>query len=572
LRAILRFSVAIACLLSSTAAYAQLGLGQPGGGPGGFGAPPPGGGGGGKKKAAAAPTKPGEEAPHAAPNADDIARLTTQEPSLPVDPNAIPPSLEKRIGSDDTYEADVGRGTRTDRSFYGLYYKETSGNYSFKTLFPLWVERKQADDRASLFGFYYNRRSPKVDADILFPAFWHLRDDVTTTTVVGPFMHREAPPKGKEPGRHDNWVAPLFFEGSKTNGSGYFHVPLLGVFNQHTNHDGFNIAGPMYCKWKGGPSCDSRTTDEISMGVAPFYFYGRDEISEYEVIPPLLHYYRYTEAGDSSTNLWGPILTQHSRESDVLNVMPIFWHNWGKNEDHLTVFPFFHKGYKGNSKLLVTPFFVSATGDQGESTFATYLYANYEGRTKLQMVTPFYWHYQDPDIGLDRKLLFPFFYKNTSPRSDDLALFPFYARFKKPGLSETTWVTPLVRHTTDTTGWETDIFPLFYAGRSYNSTHLVAAPFLWDFATATSRSTVVPPVYFRFQDDATITQVALNTYYHEKKVEGGRDWELHVFPFFSYGESPNGHWWNILYGLAGYTREGTMTKMRAAYIPIKLSE
>jgi hypothetical protein len=27
----------------------------------------------------------------------------------------------------------------------------------------------------------------------------------------------------------------------------------------------------------------------------------------------------------------------------------------------------------------------------------------------------------------------------------------------------------------------------------------------------------------------------------------------------SYGETPNGHWWNVLYGLAGYTREGTAT-------------
>ena len=38
-----------------------------------------------------------------------------------------------------------------------------------------------------------------------------------------------------------------------------------------------------------------------------------------------------------------------------------------------------------------------------------------------------------------------------------------------------------------------------------------------------------------------------------------------------YGESPNGHWWNLFYGLAGYSRKGSSTKMRAMWIPIQLS-
>ena len=69
----------------------------------------------------------------------------------------------------------------------------------------LLLERTQRDDRASLFGLsYYQRRSPRVDADVLFPIFWHLRYDETYTTVVGPVVHSESP-EG-----HDNWVAPLF--------------------------------------------------------------------------------------------------------------------------------------------------------------------------------------------------------------------------------------------------------------------------------------------------------------------------------------------------------------------------
>jgi hypothetical protein len=133
-------------------------------------------------------------------------------------------------------------------------------------------------------------------------------------------------------------------------------------------------------------------------------------------------------------------------------------------------------------------------------------------------------------------------------------------------------VTPLFRHVGDVTGWETDIFPLFWMGRKEQSSHLVIAPVLWDFASPHQRITVAAPFFFRWMDDSTITQVAFNTYYREKKVPGGTDWEFHFFPLFTYGQSPTGHWWNVLYGLAGYTQEGTMSKVRALYIPIKLSD
>ena len=46
---------------------------------------------------------------------------------------------------------------------------------------------------------------------------------------------------------------------------------------------------------------------------------------------------------------------------------------------------------------------------------------------------------------------------------------------------------------------------------------------------------------------------------------------MHVFPAFSYGETPNGHWWNVLYGLAGYTRRGDFAQIRTLWIPITVS-
>jgi hypothetical protein len=588
-RALARAVTAAAAALTLAtpgAALAQLGMGPGMGGMGGMGSPgmmSPGMGG-----KPAPKTQPQGPVTHAAPGADDAQKLPTTEAQLPQDPLAIPASIEGKIGTDAERDLVGGQGATTKREFYGLYYSEQSDKYRFRTILPpVWAEWKWPKDRSTVVApLYYQRRSEKKDADIVFPFFWNLRDGATKTTIVGPFLHREAPtlpplPRAKgstgpepEPrwGRHDNWFAPLYFEGKSQDGSGYFHVPPLLTFTHHTMRDGLDIVGPMFCKWKGGPACDTRTADSIDLGLAPLYFYGRDERTEYEVIPPLLHYYRYNDVGDSSTTLWGPLLWEHTREKDVFDVLPIYFHNWGKNEDHTTVLPLFHYGYKGNEKLLATPLFVWGRGEKNEQTFVTWGYARYRGRTELDMWSPLYWQYRDPDIGLDRKILFPFFYKNTSPRSSDLAVFPLYGRFHKPGISDTTFVTPLFRHTTDLTGWETDVMPVFWMGRENNSSHLVVAPFLWDFASPKAHTTVVLPFFVRHQDQSTISQLALNTYYREKKVRGGTDWELHLFPFFTYGQSPEGHWWNLFYGLAGFTREGTMSKMRLLYIPFKLSE
>jgi len=278
------FAIAVLLALCAVAlpAYAQVGFGTPGAGPPAQSAPKP---------------PPGMET-HAAPGAEDNQpKLPTAEPTLPPDPLAIPPTVRKRIGTDADQDVETGLGTKMERDFYGLYYSERSGNYRFRTVFPLWAERTMPHDRASLFGpLYFNRRSTDYDADILFPFFWKLRDHETHTTIVGPLLHRESPgspARGDEPaqpGRHDNWFAPLFFEGKTDDGGGYFHVPPLLTFTHHTAKNGFNLIGPMFCKWKGGPACDPRSADDIDLGVAPFYFYGRDDRREYEAVPPLLHY------------------------------------------------------------------------------------------------------------------------------------------------------------------------------------------------------------------------------------------------------------------------------------------
>jgi hypothetical protein len=519
--------------------------------------------------------KKGQPEMHAAPGAGDQLVPPGSEPSLPDHPLQISKKTRKRIGSDITNDdQERGRAATTTRRFYGPYYEETSGRYKLKLAFPLWFERKQPaltdptkTDRASVFGgLYYNRRSPTHADDVLFPLFWNLRNPAegSRTTVVGPFVNRVAP------GERDNWLAPLYFTGKRKHG-GYTLIPPLFTYTHTDAKGGFNLVGPMFCSWKGGSHCDARTAEDIDFGVAPLYFYGQNEQSKYELIPPLLHYYHYNDRDQSWLNVWGPYYREHTAKRDMLHILPLYWSIWGKNERHTTLLPFFHYGWKDKSWLFINPLFLMARGEHNERTFVTWGYAHYRGRTQLDMITPLYWHYRDPDINLDEKLVFPFLYSRTSPRESNQVFFPFWAHFHRYGVSESTWITPFFQHSTDLRGWQTNINPILYLGRNGRSTHTVIAPVFWDFASPAQRTTVGFPVFWRFADQDTVSELVGNVYYHQRRLKDGLDWQIHIFPVFSYGETPDGHWWNLFYGLAGYTRRGDMVKVRTLWIPITVS-
>ena len=125
----------------------------------------------------------------------------------------------------------------------------------------------------------------------------------------------------------------------------------------------------------------------------------------------------------------------------------------------------------------------------------------------------------------------------------------------------------------DTHGFESDFLPFAFLGRKDQNTHTVLAPVFWDFATPKGRTTIGFPAYWRFADktDNSVTQVAANTLYIQRRVPGGLDWQFHVLPVFSVGETPEGSWWNVLFGLAGYQRSGSYKRIKAFWIPITIS-
>lgn len=523
--------------------------------------------------------KPAQQAPsdapetHAAEGGMESTLPAGDEPSLPSDPLAISPEVSARIGSDADPDS-FGTGEDVKRQYYGLYYNEKAGAYRYRVLFPIWAERIKPSltvptvpDRASVYGaLYYNRRSAEHADDILFPLFWNLRNPLeeTRSTLVGPFFNRRTKKES------DDWFLPLYATGRRAVG-GYTIIPPLLTSLHATEKGGFNLLGLGFCSWKGGSHCDTRTAYDVDLGLAPFYFFGQNQRRLYEVVPLLAHYYRYDARSQYWLNIFGPYFREHKPKRDLFHLIPLYWSLWGEGERHTTIAPLFHYGHKGPENLFITPLFLNQHGDKGQSTFVTWGYARHRGATELDMVTPLFWHTRDPRIGLDSKLLFPFLYTKTSPREATTVFFPFWAHSERYGIGTSTRITPLFHYASNPRGHTFELYPLVFFGKNGRSSHSVLAPLYFDFASAQARTTIAT-VFVRIRSLDALHQVLLNTYYAERYYPNGKSWEFHLLPLFSYGQSPSGHFWNVLFGLTGFSREGSKSTLRLFWAPIPLSK
>lgn len=515
------------------------------------------------------------------------------------DPLAIPPEDAERMGTDVDPDAVAAEEqdalpAPTERRFFPLY-EERRGTETVRLLPPLVLEHirdkassasttaaaqatattasSSSQDREGLYGLlYYRRRSPRVDADVLFPLAWRMRHDNDRLWVLGPVIHREAPAS------HDNWLAPLFFEGERPRG-GYFHAPLLLTSSRWSEDSAFTLVGPYF---------RHRTQGDVDLGVAPLFFHGDNGNEDgarrrYTLIPPLFYYRRYQELTETTLTVAGPVMLESSPKATRFNIFPLFFHrhglpeSGGTKESTTTFFPFFHYGRTDEESLFVAgPFYLHRTTPTVD-TLLTPLYSRSttrSGATRLDAlgpIVPLFFRYRDEDTGAHALSLAPLFHTYSSPTASAF-LTPLYGQFETRGLSKTRWIFPSLTISTETDGWSTNLHPLFYFGRHGDSSHNVVAPLFWDFADKAGRTTIGFPLFWRFTETSTrsVTQVAVNTLYRQKRVAGGLDWQFHLLPIFSYGASPTGYFWNVLFGLAGYERDGDVGKVKALWIPIQV--
>jgi hypothetical protein len=562
-------AAAVAALLFAPAtARAQLGRGGP---------RPPSPGSQQPKQQPKGPTPEEQEELHSA-----YVRASEPEIAPPSNPLEMSPELRDRIGTDYAGGPASPEGTVQRRRWFP-FYEETRGDYRLRLAPPFFLEHTRGlkDPTQALYGIpdksdtegliallYYYRRSYNLDMDVVFPAFWHVRDRENHVTVLGPIVHREAP------GENDNWLAPLFFQGTRKDG-GYFHaLPLLTT--SHWGAQGaFTLVGPYF---------RDRTGSDVDLGVVPFFFHGDNGSVDgnrrtYTLVPPLLFYHSAHEIDSSTNTIVGPVIAQSDAKRDVFDVAPLYFHIKGKPEtggvveEHTTLLPFYHYGRDPEKSLFILPGYYRRVGKDSD-TLLSLFYSNaqsHNGATSMQAagpILPIWWNYRDTDVGVHAWAIAPLFYTSDSPAGHDW-LTPLVGHFETYAQSSTTWVFPSFTFNTNVHGWENALHPLVYVGRKDDSTHTVVAPVFWDFANPSGRTTIGFPLYWRFAEgqDESVVQVAANTVYMQKRVAGGNDWQFHFAPLFSYGEDPRGYFWNVLFGLAGYSRHGTATQTRVFWIP-----
>jgi hypothetical protein len=543
---------------------------------------------GGRKRGTSPQAPPEQKGPTPEEEEEIHNAYMRSEPEVapPADPLAIPPSQRARIGTDWIKGPASPEGTLEHKQWFP-YYEEQRGDYRLRLIPPFLIEHTRGlrdptqnlygipktEDTEGLYGLlYYRRRSLNLDMDVVFPPFWRVRDHDANVLVLGPFVHREAPHE------NDNWLAPLFFSGSRPDG-GYFHsLPLL-TYSQWSKDSAFTIVGP-YFRIRHGT--------DTNLAAIPFVFHGNNGNAEgnnrvYTFIPPALFYHASQEFDGHSITVVGPVVSEDSPKSSVFDIVPFYFHSVGKPEtggvveEHTTLFPFFHWGRDPEKSLFILPGYyrkVTRTDD----TLLSLFYSHVEGRngatqlTAAGPVVPLWWNYTDRDLGIHTWAAAPFFYTSDRPTGHDW-LTPLVGRFQTYGESQTWWAFPTFTFHSDTHGWEDALHPLIYIGRNDDSSHTVVAPFFWDFADPKGRTTVGFPVYWRFASgqDESVLQIAANTLYMQKRVANGLDWQFHLLPLFSYGENPEGYFWNLLFGLAGYTREGARGTARAFWVPFDVS-
>jgi len=453
-------------------------------------------------------------------------------------------------------------------------YMESRGDVSTTAVFPLYFNRTEPDDEQMLIGPYYRRRGVDVNADVLFPLYWSFRTVDSLTLSIPPFYYHT------DDDGQDVGLAPLFFDG-RSGDEVYTVIPPLLTASWADEEEAYTLAGPF---WR------IRDRDELSWGIFPLLWVDDDPLSTDIIGAPLFFHFADHEQEEALTII-PPFYHEVTPDRATWGLAPLLLHSHDEEGTSWTLPPLLshYSHYAGDTRL-VTPLF-GWFDVEGDETLVTPLYQRHRGDTELDSVFPLLFSWRDPQQHASALVIPPLFYNYDSPSEETTILFPLFGRWHEPG-DYTTWATPLVAHyeneQEDAAGtWvfpnlqlshtETsttfNLHPLVYSTSAETHRHLVVAPLYWDFEDYEddSRITLGFPLLWRFRNGSTVSQLALNTYYHHYREGGVPGWEFHFFPLFAYGEPrPGDHWWSILYGLVGYRRQGSHAEASVFWIPFEV--
>jgi hypothetical protein len=452
---------------------------------------------------------------------------------------------------------------------------ERRGDVRTLAVFPFYFDRRAPEDHQLLAGPYYRRRGREGDADVVFPFFWSFRGATSTAWSVPPVYYRS------DADGFDFGIAPLVFTGRSGHKVYTVLPPLLTVSFADAEH-AFTLAGPF---WR------VRSGQDVDWGLFPFAWFFSGASRSTSLVPPFYFRFEDHEAGSALTVV-PPVYHRSTADSAYWGVAGLVHHHHDADGSSLTIPPLaFHYARETDGDLrLITPLGGYSDVD-GTQTLVTPVYQRHRGDTWFDAVAPLFFAWGDERQQSFNLLIPPLVFHRRTPAATATAVLPFYAHVGERGRFDTwltpvfghwrshtrdasnTWIFPTIQFGHDEVSSTFNIHPLVYSKRGRSGRHLVIAPLYWDFedATAGTRATVGFPLYWRFRTKDTVSQLALNTYWHERRSRGVRAWEFHFFPFFAFGsDAPGDHWWNVLYGLVGYARSGSYARARVLWLPFQV--
>jgi len=419
---------------------------------------------------------------------------------------------------------------------------------------PLYGRREDLEGAAGFIGAYTWRRDRLADSDVVFPFFWSFRERdfedgpiVRSSGAVAPFAFWQRDTSGKhrtfappllwrwgdanetttilgnlywheEPGKKTRALFPLYFGGTKEDGSSYDVVPPLLAFRSTEGERTTLLAlNTVYASRPQG----------YTLASVPFVFAGRDGLDSYACVPPLIFFRagdgtsestlvgntfwssgpdRWSFAfaplvfawGNAGSSSWiaGPAFHHADDTGSASGVLPLYlggtkgeeswdalppllaWHSSGPDRSSLVAFPWLWRfAEKDASTTVVGPVFHHEDASGSDTGVLPFYFGGVHGERSYDVLPPLLaWHTADGERSTTVSL--PFFWHRAAPGAWDTGVLPFWLGGEREDRRY-------------------DVLPALLAGRVRDGDDVttLALPWVWDFAGKDRRTTVVGPVY-----------------------------------------------------------------------------
>lgn len=329
--------------------------------------------------------------------------------------------------------SDARSGAATSILFpFGYRHRRPDGTHS-NLFFPFYYRRDRDGWSARILPLLYLGRNGEQRHAVLFPALWHVKSSVATTTLIGPAYLRT-----KHKGGWHAGLFPALFAGSEQGERYGVIFPAFWYLSSEKES---------YTTYVAGSAFYSRGKNGRVFGLLPVFAAGTWKGTHFQAVLPPLFYRSANPAQGKAFTLAGPYLGWRKPGETGHAVFPLAYFRWSKQDSVAMTLPLFYYRDRPEGQLLVTP-------------VGGYRRRHKEGVFQ-GILGPYVWH--------------------RSPRTRGFAILPIFYRWTRPEEQSTTTV----------------VFPLGVRHSSPKASALVWFPFLWHYRDPTQRTLVIFPVYWR---------------------------------------------------------------------------